>query len=447
MLTITEVRCIPTGQATTRLHEAAHLHLASEAPQTATWNNIKDFKSSDLNRRSDQVTEAALADLADSFAGALPADISLLSGGLKDEFTDIASAMFALSVCDSGIDLHAACEALGTISVKYNLLQSWYNPDNVQSTVCFCAQYGYDFDTTRQQLYASLYTALIGVLAASDITTDRGQICDTLSLFNRTGPSLGIDIQEYHDLVCKSIPTPTPTTSIWYGPTPIVPYVSNNITTWGIPTSWLPNTTYFGTGSPATGSANMTIEGTGGATGSANMTIEGTGGATGFPNVTITGTGSPTAVSGNMTIEGTGVSIAGSPNMTIEGTGTPTAWSSNVTISGTGHPFPNWTGNGSTWGPPVSWTGPIGSDWSVTIRPQTNWTDAQPTGTGDRPADTDAFPTDSGVPSWSNSDAPPEADTTDDTFLAARTPRGPNAKQFYPAVPTTTKRSGLFKGY
>ncbi|KIW92053.1 uncharacterized protein Z519_07035 [Cladophialophora bantiana CBS 173.52] len=256
MLTVTEIQCIPEGTASTRMHHAAHDNTAAPSPKTASWNEMEDLKKSHINRRSDQATSAALADLASSFANALPPDVSLLSGGLRDEFTDIASAMFALSICDSGMDLHAACDQLNTDLVAYQLYQSWYAPNNVKSIVCFCASYGYDFDTSRQQLYASLYAALIGILAAADITTDRGQICDTLSLFNRTGPSLGIDTSQYHTLVCSSIPTPTPTTPLWYGTTPIVPYVTNNMTTWGTPTSWAPNTTISGTGLPGWNGTN-----------------------------------------------------------------------------------------------------------------------------------------------------------------------------------------------
>ncbi|OQV09106.1 hypothetical protein CLAIMM_13274 isoform 1 [Cladophialophora immunda] len=345
MLTVTEIQCIPQGTASTRGNHAAHGDIAATAPQTASWDQMEDLKKSHIHRRSDQATEAALADLASSFANALPPDVSLLSGGLRDEFTDIASAMFAISICDSGMDLHAACEQLNTDLVAYQLYQSWYAPNNVKSIVCFCASYGYDFDTTRQQLYASLYAALIGILAAADITTDRGQICDTLSLFNRTGPSLGIDIQQYHDLVCSNIPSPTPTTPLWYGPTTIIPYVTNNMTTWSTPTTW----------------------------------------------------------------------------------GTPTSWAPNTTISGTGSP--SWTGvnNRTTWGPPVSYTGTIGSDWSITINTQTNWTESQPTGTG-AASDT--------MTAGSN-----------DTLIAARTPRGPNAMPFYPAITTPTPHSGLFKRY
>ncbi|OCT54096.1 hypothetical protein CLCR_00178 [Cladophialophora carrionii] len=355
MLTITQVECIPTGRASTRLHEFAHGNMAAAATQTPAWNNMKGFTSSDLFRRSDQATEASLANLAMDFASALPPDVALLSGGLRDEFTNIASAMFALSVCDSGLNLTAACAGLGTAQTKLELLQSWYNPDNIQSIVCFCSMYGYDFGTTRQQLYANLYAALIGVLAAADVTTERGQICDTLGLFNRTGGSLGIDTQLYHELVCSNIPSATPTTPIWYGPTPIIPYVTNNMTTWGTPTSW-------------------------------------------------------------------------APNMTITGTGIPTSWAPNMTVlPGTGTPEWNGTGNGSTWGPPLSFTGTIGSDWSLTINTQTNWTDSQPTGTG--PASETG------------------AAASNDSLIAARTPRGRNAMPFYPAVSTPTQRPSLFKRY
>ncbi|EXJ57141.1 hypothetical protein A1O7_07485 [Cladophialophora yegresii CBS 114405] len=326
--------------------------MAAAATQTAAWNNLKGFKSPDILRRSDQATKASLANLAMDFAAALPPDVSLLSGGLRDEFTNIASAMFALSVCDSGLNLTAACAGLGTAQTKLELLQSWYNPDNIESVVCFCSIYGYDFGTTRQQLYANLYAALIGVLAAADVTTERGQICDTLGLFNRTGGSLGIDTQLYHDLVCSNIPSATPTTPIWYGPTPIVPYVTNNMTTWGTPTSWAPN----------------------------------------------------------MTITGTGILTSLAPNMTV--------------LPGTGISGWNGTGNGSTWGPPL---GTIGSDWSLTVNTQTNWTDSQPTGTG---AASEAGATASNA-----------------TLIAARTPRGPNAMPFYPAVSTPTQRPGLFKRY
>ena len=365
MLTVTEIRCIPTADASTRGHDAAPQRKVAAATQTAAWNNLKDYKSSDLHRRFDQATQSALSDLATDFTNALPADISLLSGGLRDSFSKIVSAMFALSVCDSGIDLHAACISLGSIAAKYKLLQSWYDPDQVQATVCFCADYGYDLNTTRQQLYASLYAALLGVLSAANLTTDRGQICDTLGLFNRTAPSLGIDIQQYHDLVCTNVPSANATTPIWYGPTPIVPFVSGNMTTWGTPTSWMPNMTILGTGTPT----------------------------------------------------------SGSPNMTISGTGLP---GSNVTHG-------NDTDISSTFGPPLSFTGTIGSGSSVTMNTQTNFTALMPTGTG--PASETAAASETG------------GSASKETLIVARTPRGPMAMPFYPAVTTSTTHSGMFKGY
>jgi hypothetical protein len=345
MLTITMIQCMPTGQATTRLHDVAHDHIAAAIPQTASWNNLKDFKSSDLHRRSDQATDVSLVDLASSFANSLPADVSILSGPLQAEATNISSALFALDLADSGIDLHSACSQLGTVSVKYNLLQGYYNPDNIQSIVCFIADYGYDFNTTRQMLFASLYAALIGVLAAGGVSTDRGQICANLDLFDRTGGYLGIDVQQYHDLICKYIPTsPTP---VWYGPTPIIPYVTGGVTTWGTPTSW-------------------------------------------------------------------------AANMTIQGTGTDTSGAND-------------TGTGSELGPPVSYTGPISSGWSITINTQSNWTETQPTGTGLASGTAPASET--------------GASASNDTLLAARTPRGRNAMPFYPAISTSESRAGVFKGY
>jgi len=126
-----------------------------------------------------------------------------------------------------------------------------------------------------------------------------------------------------------------------------------------------------------------------------------------------------------MTTWGTPTSWA--PNMTISGTGTPTPWASNMTISGTGLPGSNGTDNSSTWGPPISYTGTIGTDWSITINTQTNWTEAQPTGI--------VAGSDTGV------------GTSNGTLIAARTPRGPNVIPFYPAVTTATPRPGLFKRY
>ncbi|KAJ9615665.1 hypothetical protein H2200_001741 [Cladophialophora chaetospira] len=343
MLTITQVECIPTGGSSIRLHAAEDKAVATATP-TAAWKNLNAFKSSNIYRRSVQDTQSGLAELTANFADALPPDVGLLSGGLKDEFSNIATAMLALSICDSKLNLTDACQGLSTAEAKYQLLQSGYNADQAQSIVCFCASYGYDFDTSRQQLYASLYAALIGVLAAADVTTDRGQICDTLGLFNRTGGSLGIDTQQYHDLVCNNIPSATPTTPIWYGPTPIVPFVTNNMTTWGTPTAWMANTTIAGTGLPLP-----------------------------FENATIFGTGTP---------------VSGAPNMTITGTGSPIVWTNNTILPGTGFPDVNATGTGATWGPPESWTGPIGTAASMTIPAQSNGTDAHPTITDAVPSNT-----------------------------------------------------------
>ena len=257
MLTVTEVQCIPSGTATTRMHDAAH--------PTMSWGQMRGFKGPDIMRRSYQAVNVGLTDLASSFAQALP-DVGQLSGPLRDEFSSITSALFALELCDSGVDLNRTCNELNTIQSAYDLLQEGLNPNSIKSTVCFCNTYGLDFNTTQQQLYTSLFSALTGILSAADVSTDRGRICANLDLFNRSAPYLDIDKDEYYDLVCSNTSSATPpattTEPSGYGPppTPLSPVITNGMTTWVSPNVTESNMTIGATGLP--GGMNETTNGT-----------------------------------------------------------------------------------------------------------------------------------------------------------------------------------------
>lgn len=330
MLTITRVECIPEATSITRRHE----EIAGNAPHTAEVDDLQRLRGSNIVRRSGDVS---LADFASTFTFDIPPDSQLLSGPAKKQLSAILTAIFALNVADSGMDVKSACAQVQTSDVRYQLLESGFDPDQCKALLCWIADNGYDFDTTRAQLFSSLEAAVYGLFLGSDYTTNRTQVCENLGLFNSVGGYLGIDTQAYHDLVCTNLPSETPTPSIWYGPTPIIPYITDGMTTWGPPSTWLPNTTIAGTG------------------------------------------------------------------------------------------LSTWYGNVTTVGPPISYTGTIGTDWSMTSGSQTNWTQPEPT----------AGP--------AASDSPTGA--SNETGLAAHRPRGRNEAAFYPAIPTTTQRHGLFKRY
>lgn len=263
MLTITRVECIPSGTAITRRHDVVQEKKDALAPRTSGLNVPQGYMDSLIARRSDSAVSTALIDLANSVSSDIPPDASLLSGDLRTAFTQISSAMFALNAADSGLNLTQACQQLQTTEVAYQLIQSFFDPDQIKAIVCWIAQYGYDFNTTREKLISSLYDALWGILNAAGFTNDRNGICDSLGAFNDTGPYLGIDIQKYHNDVCSNIPSQSPTPSMWYGPTPIIPYTTNGVTTFGPATYWSPNITLSGTPTATTGwnETNSTILG------------------------------------------------------------------------------------------------------------------------------------------------------------------------------------------
>jgi hypothetical protein len=148
---------------------------------------------------------------------------------------NIASALFGLSICDSGLQLNSTCNQLDTDSSAYQMFQSGYNPNEVKAIVCFCASNGYNFNTTRQDLYAELYNALFGVTEAAELPGVTPKICDDLSLFERVAPDLGIDVQQYEALVCGvNATTSSPTQSSTLAPSS---YITGNMTTWRTPSS------------------------------------------------------------------------------------------------------------------------------------------------------------------------------------------------------------------
>lgn len=287
-----------------------------------------------LTRRSE---DGDLADLALSFGNDFPPDTRQLPGHAQELMTSILSAMFALNVADSGLNATWACREVQTSEVKYQLKESWLDPDQVKAILCWIADHGYNFNTTRAELYSTLQAAVYALQVAGGFTHNRTEICENLDLFYRVGGYLGINTKGFEEYACRNIPSDTPSPSGYYGPTPVIPlipYPVNSTTSWGHPTPWNPNVTIWPTGAP---SATHPI--------ASNHTS----GPTGYSNSShATGTGHPTGT-GNWTsllptgTGGTGNTTYASPSVT--------GWSTS-TISGTAassnHPDTTSTLNGSS---------------------------------------------------------------------------------------------------
>lgn len=193
----------------------------------------------------------ALINLATDFNNDIPPDTRQLPGRAQQLLTSIWSAMFALNVADSGLNATWACAEVQTIEVKYQLKESWLDPDQVKAILCWIADHGYYFNTTRAELYSTLQAAVYALQVAGDFTSNRTAICENLDLFYRVGGYLGINTQGFEEYACRNIPSETPSPSGYYGPTPVIPlipYPVNSTTSWGHPTPWNPNTTIWPTG-------------------------------------------------------------------------------------------------------------------------------------------------------------------------------------------------------
>ncbi|KIW56624.1 hypothetical protein, variant 2 [Exophiala xenobiotica] len=250
MLTITRVECMPETTASTRGRPRGYEEI--EQPQTKTLKpkELAGHALSQNVRRSGSGVTGALVELATTMGNDISPDINLLSGPSQESFTEIMSALFALNVADSGMNLTAACQQVQTTEVKYQLLASAFSPDQVKGLLCWIAANGYSFNSTRAQVISTLQAAVYGLEVASGFTNNRAEICNNLDLFNSIAGFLEINAQQYQEIVCTKIPSETPTQPIYYEPTPVIPYATNGMTTWGSPTSWDSNATALATGGP-----------------------------------------------------------------------------------------------------------------------------------------------------------------------------------------------------
>ncbi|EXJ78334.1 hypothetical protein A1O3_09495 [Capronia epimyces CBS 606.96] len=344
-----------------------------------------------------------------AFVADIAPNSQLLSGPAQDSLEEIMSAMFALNVADSGMNVALACQQVQTTEAQVEMVDSGLKPDLVKNLLCWIADHGYAFNTNRQEVYSTLQAALWGLGVAGGYTTNRTEICDNLGLFDTIGDYLGIHVAQYQNLVCNNIPSSTPSITSFPNSTAITPSVSSNLTTSGHPTAWTSNVTAWGSGTPWRG-GNRTTWG---------------------PPISFTGTtwGPPIWFTGTI---GTGWSATGNPQ-TNNVTGT-------VAASGmrTGRPRtsnvtePTGTGVGSRIG---------------TGSPQT-YNATLPAGTG-------AFSDAAGdSPRTNNFTQPTGTDVAsgtatellNQTSIVPCTPPTPTAKLFFPAVSTTNSHY-LFKRY
>lgn len=287
----------------------------TQAVKHIEWN---DQTTSHKVRRETSAVSAAIMDLANQFSADILPDIQLLSGPAAQSLTEIWSAMFALNVADSGLNLTQACQQVQNTEVRYWLLDSDLDPDQVRSLICWIAANGYDFNTTRAQIYSTLEAAVWGLEVAAGFSDNLTTICNDLDLFGTIGGFLGINTQQYRQIVCNNVSTSTPTPSTNYGPTAVMPSFSNDTTA-----------TISGGAAPwATGNASYS------------------------------GTGAPWTP-GNASFPG-GAAPWTPGNASVSGSGAPWA-------PGNGSDYAPY--NSSTWGPPISYTGSI-------IGYPANWTQA-----------------------------------------------------------------------
>lgn len=193
----------------------------------------------------------ALVGLVMDFSNEIPPDTRQLPGLAQQYVKAVLSAMFSLEIADSGLNATWACAEVQTIEVKYQMQESGLDPNQVKAILCWIAEHGYYFNTTRAELYSTLQAAIYALQVAGDFTSNRTAICENLDLFYRVGGYLGINTQGFEEYVCRHIPSETPSPPGYYGPTPVIPlipYPVNSTTSWGHPTPWNPNTTIWPTG-------------------------------------------------------------------------------------------------------------------------------------------------------------------------------------------------------
>lgn len=232
-------------------------------------DDTSDMRAAHLGHLTRRSEHAALANMVISFINDIPPDARQLPGRAQALMTAVLSAEFALNVADSGLNASWACAEVQTSEVKYQLKESWLDPDQVKAILCWIADHGYNFNTTRAELYSNLQAAVYALQLAGDFTHNRTEICDGLGLFYRVGGYLGIDTKAFEEYACRNLPSDTPSPSGYYGATPVIPlipYPVNSTTSWGHPTPWNPNVTIWPTGAPSATYAtafNHTSGGTG----------------------------------------------------------------------------------------------------------------------------------------------------------------------------------------
>ncbi|KAI1618495.1 hypothetical protein EDD37DRAFT_269376 [Exophiala viscosa] len=302
MLTITRVECMEETAASTRgsYHIRGYEEIEPVQTQAVEQNELNEQIGSHKIRRETSAVAAAIMDLANQFSADILPDIQLLPGPAAQSLTEILSALFALNIADSGLNLTQACQQVQTTEIRYWLLDSNLNPDQISALICWIARNGYDFNTTRADVISTLEAAVWGLEVAAGFSNNLTTICNDLDLFGAIGGDLGINTQQYRQIVCPNLSTGIATSSTNAGPTAVIPSVSNGTTSW----------------------SNATI-------------------------VPIPASGAPMAT-GNASFSG-GAPYAAS-NASLPGTGAP--WvSGNVSASD----------NSSTWGPPISYTGSLTS--------------------------------------------------------------------------------------
>ncbi|KIW48079.1 uncharacterized protein PV06_00702 [Exophiala oligosperma] len=213
MLTVTRVECMPETTAITRRNYRGYEEVEQAHAQTVSHKKLSGNGFTHKLRRSSSSVTGALLDLATTISNTSP-DIQLLTGPSQESLTEILSALFALNVADSGMNLTSACQQVTTTEVSYRLLESDFNPDQVKGLICWISENGYSFNSTRAAVISTLQAAIYGLEVNSDFTDNRTEICDNLDLFHSIGGFLGINTQQYQDIVCPGIPieptTPTP---------------------------------------------------------------------------------------------------------------------------------------------------------------------------------------------------------------------------------------------
>lgn len=357
-LTITRIACFPQDSATTRGVDptttsrpglAGLLDALPAVPDPLVLENVLESPGKKVLRRTNLDADATfLVESAMDFGKDIPPDFLQLPVQAQKLLISTWSAIFALTIADSGLNTTWACAQVQSLEVRYRMSQSWLDPDHVTSLLCFFARYGYNFNTTRAELYSTLQAAVYALQIAGDFTSNRTETCESLGLFYRVGGLLGIDTTKFRDYACSNLPSSTPTVSNIYGGTPVVPldpYPTNGTTSWGHPTSWEPRTTIWPT-QPST-TESLTPK---------------------YPNSTVWGTGSQSSISA-----GTAYSSTNSTTLRPSGTAySSSTWASSGTASTGGRP--GYGSNSSTQATPSSGRG--SSTGNVT------WTEPTVVGTG-----------------------------------------------------------------